>query len=200
MKNISPMQYDFLKEMGSIGVGNAATGLANLLGKRIEITTPDVQCLALEKVVAYLGGAEQMVCALLLKITGDISGSIMLVFPDDSSTRLLHLWFDAKDMDIPLNAFYESALKELSNIATGAYLTALSSLTGYNLFCSTPSLAIDMLGSLLNEILSETAEQDDCIVLIDTEFVIEEQAIKGFILLIMAPQSMEKIFAQLEVP
>lgn len=200
MKNISPTQYNFLKEMGNIGIGHAATGLAQLLGKQVDIRIPDVRCLALEKVVHHFGGAEQMVCSLLLKITGNISGSIMLVFPNDTAINLLQLWFQNQEPVVfPLNDFYESALKELSNITTGAYLTALNKLTGNTFRCSPPLLAIDMLGSLLDEVLCETAVQDDCIILIDNEFLMEEKAIKGFILLIMSPENMEKIFTKLEV-
>jgi chemotaxis protein CheC len=200
MANISPIQLDFLREMGSIGVGHAAMGLANLLGKRISITNPKVHSLALEKVVEYLGGVEQMVCALQLKISGEISGSIILVFPDESSIKLLNLWFaDKGPAQIPFDAFYESALKELANIATGAYLTALSKLTGHTLLCSIPLLASDMLGSLLDEILVETTVQEDFVIVIDNEFVIEKQPIQGFILLIMTPQSMTNIFTKLEI-
>lgn len=200
MDNISPQQLDFLKEMGSIGGGHAATGLAGLLGKRVSITNPKVCCLVLADVVDYLGGAEQMVCSLLLNITGDINGSVMLVFPADTSLQLLNLWFDDENPVVaPLSPFHESALKELGNIATGAYLTALSSLTSNTLLCSPPLLANDMLGSLLDEILVETAVQQDFVVIIDNEFVIDKQAIQGYILLVITPQSMNNVFTKLKV-
>ena len=186
--------------MGNIGVGHAATGLASLLGKRIDVTSPQVHCLTLSKVVESLGGAERMVCAILLKITGEFSGSIMLVFPEDSSLQLLRLWFgEDESITMPLSDFYESALKELGNIATGAYLTALNKLTGHAFSCSAPLIATDMLGSLLDEVLCDSAVREDSVVLIDTGFVLDQQAIQGFIVLIVTPTDMEKIFSGFDI-
>jgi chemotaxis protein CheC len=124
----------------------------------------------------------------------------MLVFPNNTSTRLLNLWLEDKGpAQAPLTPFHESALKELSNIATGAYLTALSKLTGNTFRCTPPLIANDILGSLLEEILSETALEEDNIFLIDTEFLLEQQTLDGFILFIVAPHSMKQIFTKIDL-
>lgn len=200
MKKISPLQCDLLQEMGSIGMAHAATGLMNLLGKRVDILSPQVQCIPLNKVAAFLGGADQVVCGVLLELTGEITGSVMMVLPGNSSKELLEIWLGSTQSSVmSFNEYEASALKELSNISIGAYLVALSELTGCSMLCSTPSLATDMLGALLDEVLLVTAKNAEDAVLIETEFKIDKQAISGYFLLILEPESMGKIFKKLNV-
>ncbi len=197
MKKISPQQLDLMKEMGSIGMGHAATGLANLLGNRVSIRSPEVKCLPLAEVTQFLGSAEQLVSGICFQVTGDVAGSILLVLPGDTKSKLLHAWLGREGE--PDSSYTESALREFGNIAIGGCLMALSQLTGLMMLCSIPSLATDMLGALLDELLIETAKQTDEVVLIDAEFVIEEKKITGFFLLIFDPHSMEKIFTNLKI-
>ena len=200
MKKISPSQCDLLQEMGSIGMAHAATGLMNLLGKRVDVCSPQVKCIPLKKVAAILGGADQVVCGVLLEITGEITGSVMMVLPGNSSKELLQVWLGSMQSSaMSFNEYESSALKELGNISIGAYLVALSELTGCTMLCSTPAIATDMLGALLAEGLFSAAKNAEDAVLIETEFKIDKQAIYGYFLLIFEPESMGAIFKKLNV-
>ena len=45
LNQLNDIQYDVLKEIGSIGTGNAATALSKVLSKKIEMTLPQVKIL-----------------------------------------------------------------------------------------------------------------------------------------------------------
>ncbi len=44
-EQIDSMGLDVLREIGSIGIGNAATALASMLSRKIQMTQPDVSIL-----------------------------------------------------------------------------------------------------------------------------------------------------------
>lgn len=77
--NLDNIQIDVLREIGNIGSGNAATALAKMLNKRVNMDVPQVKVLQFQEVSDILGGAEIPVVGLLLRVTGDISGSIMFI-------------------------------------------------------------------------------------------------------------------------
>ncbi len=80
ISKLSKLQLDALKEIGTIGAGNAATGLSKMLNKRINITVPSAQILPLEKVPQVLGGMEKLVSAIYITLTGELSGSMLLIY------------------------------------------------------------------------------------------------------------------------
>ncbi|GGI78216.1 chemotaxis protein CheC [Legionella impletisoli] len=189
---------DTLKEVGTSGMGHAAKGLSLLLNHRVEITPPKVKQLLLEEVTDYLGSAEQVTCGVFSRLEGDLSGTVLIIYPGDTPLMLLETWLGKQPKS--LNALEEletSALTEMSNICLGGYLTALNQLTGYTIMCTPPALAIDMLGALIQEMLISLAEQTDEVSLIDTEFSIKNKKIKGFFLLSFDPSSQEKLLNRL---
>jgi len=80
-----------LREIGNIGSGNAATALAKMLNKRVNMDVPQVKVLQFQEVSDILGGAEIPVVGLLLRVTGDISGSIMFILEKKAAGVLVNI-------------------------------------------------------------------------------------------------------------
>ena len=91
-----------------------------------------------------------------------------------------------------------SAIKEVGNIITGAYLNALSSLTNLKIYPSVPQLAIDMAGALLSVPAVEFGLFADKILLVQTKFS-DDVELDGFFILIPDMESYEKILTVLGV-
>ena len=45
LEDLSNMQLDVLKEIGNIGAGNAATALAKMLDRKVDMNVPKVEIL-----------------------------------------------------------------------------------------------------------------------------------------------------------
>jgi chemotaxis protein CheC len=169
--NLDNMQMDVLKEIGNIGAGSAATALAKMLNRKVDMEVPKVKVLQFKEVNEILGGAEMLVVGLLLKVTGDVTGSIMFVLEDTAAHVLVNIL-----MGKPTDEFDEfdeiglSALKEIGNILSGSYLSALSTLTGLNILPSVPELAIDMAGAIVSVPAIEFGKLGDSVLYIETEF------------------------------
>ena len=74
---------DMMREIGSIGTGNAATALSGLLKIGVEMTVPKVEILGYNEAVDLLGHPEEMVSGVLVQMTGDVSGVMLFIMKMD---------------------------------------------------------------------------------------------------------------------
>lgn len=190
---------DVLKEIGNIGAGNAATALAKMIDKKVDMKVPKVSILEFKEVPELLGGEETPVCGIFFKIEGDINGSIMFLLEMESAFNLVDLLMprDNHTMD----EFTYSALQEIGNILSGSYVSSLSGLTNLNMHISVPSLCIDMAGAILSVPAIHFGQIGDKILIIENQFIEpqENEAVRGFFFLIPDVDSYEILFKSLGV-
>jgi chemotaxis protein CheC len=192
--DLTQMQLDALKEISSIASGNAATSLSSMLGKRIDITAPAITVEALERVPEVLGGAEETVTAIHLMLKGRLSGSILFILSPPESLGLVNFLTDQKREKIEkLDEIGLSALKELGNIITGYYTTALSNILKTRIDYSIPGFACDMLGAILEEILARMSLESPYAVITESNFLMGGDIHKGHLVFIMPPKTMFEI-------
>ncbi|MGV8146371.1 MAG: chemotaxis protein CheC [Alkaliphilus sp.] len=166
--NIKDIHLDVLREIGNIGAGNAATSLSKLMQKKIDMSVPLVRILELNEVAAALGGEENTVAGIYFQISGDINGFIMFLLDIESSKTLTNLLMGREDSSNELDEMDKSALQEVGNILSGAYVSSLSSLTNLSINISVPSLCIDMAGAILSVPAIYFSQISDKILLINT--------------------------------
>ena len=88
--------------------------------------------------------------------------------------------------------YYEitlSALKEIGNILTSSYLSALSALTGLTIKPDVPALAIDMAGAILSVPAIEFGKTTDTVLYIETEFIEGKDRVIGDFFLVPDTES-----------
>ena len=71
---MNSLQIDALREIGSIGTGNAATALSSMLGIEVRIPLPEVQILEFNAAVEKLGGFETIAAGIISDLRGEING------------------------------------------------------------------------------------------------------------------------------
>ena len=164
INGINSFHLDVLREIGNIGAGNAATALAKLLDKRIEMKVPQIRVMKFSDVSDVLGGAESEVVGILLGVTGDITGNIMFVLDLVSARRLVNILMgNPLDQEIEFGSMESSALQEVGNILAGAYLSSLSNLTNLRIISDVPGIAIDMAGAILSVPAIEFGRNSDTV-------------------------------------
>lgn len=200
-KNLAELQMDVLKEVGNIGAGHAATALSNLLDKPIDMHVPQVNLVPFEEVADRVGGSEQIVIAIFLRVIGDAPGNMFFILRPNYAKRLLKHFAGIEVEDAESYSEMElSALSEIGNILAGSYLSSLADFTNLNLSPTVPSLAIDMAGAILSYGLIQYGEMGDAALVIDTKFMEGVAEVEGHFFLIPDPESFEKIFNALGVP
>jgi len=194
-------KLDVLKEVGNIGAGHAATALSQLLDKPVDMAVPTVSLLPFEQIAERVGGSEQVVVAVFLRVEGDAPGNMFFIIQEESVKRLLR---NLLSMDVEQEGSYTemeySALSEIGNILAGSYLSSLADFTNLALVPTVPSLAVDMAGAILSYGLLQFGQMGDDALLIETKFLEDYDEVEGHFFLIPDPESFEKIFRALGVP
>ena len=90
-----------------------------------------------------------------------------------------------------------SALQEIGNIISGAYLYSLSTLTNLMIKQSVPYMAIDMAGAILSVPAIEFGKIGDKALLIQSQFGEEEINVDGYFILIPTMESYDTILNSL---
>ncbi len=190
---------DVLKEIGNIGAGNAATSLAKMIDKKIDMEVPVVRILEFDEVPELLGGPENIVCGIFFKIEGDITGSIMFVLDQKSAINLVDLLMPRENAEF--DEFTISALKEIGNILSGAYVSSLSGLTNLKIKISIPALAIDMAGAILSVPAIQFGQLSDNVLIIQNQFIETNEAKKvdGYFFLLPDLDSYDVLLGSLGV-
>ena len=130
IEQVTENYYDVLKELGNIGAGNAMTALSQMLQCKVDMKVPQVRLLEFSEVGEMIGGEEQIMVGVLLGVEGDITGSMMFIVKDDSARHLIQkITMGMLPEGMEFEEMGLSAMKEIGNIITGAYLNSLSTMT-----------------------------------------------------------------------
>lgn len=117
-----------------------------------------------------MGGEEQVMIGVFLGVEGDITGSMMFLVEQNSAKHLLHKILGDMVQPEGFSEIEFSAMQEIGNIITGAYLNSLSSLTNLTIIPTPPSLTLDMAGAILSVPAIEFGTLGDKILLIQSQF------------------------------
>jgi chemotaxis protein CheC len=197
--DLSSQYFDVLKEIGNIGAGNATTALSTMLGGKVDMSVPKVRLMEFKDVGTTMGGEEQIVAGIYLVVQGDINGSIMFVQKKESAKAMIgKLMGMSSDNPDEFSEMELSALKEIGNIITAAYLNSIATLTNLTIYPSVPDVCIDMAGAILSVPAIEFGTIADKLLLIETDFTDDEDMV-GYFILVPDAESYTKILQSLGV-
>lgn len=179
LDSLNPMPLDALKELGNIGAGNSATALSQILNKKVDMSVPRVKVYPINEIPELFGGSENIVVGVLLRMFGDMQGSLMFLLDEESAKKLLADMMLGQEIDDLTSELPMSAIMEVGNIISSSYLNSLSFFSRLTIIPSTPAFAYDMAGAILGTILYEVSELSDQVLLIETDFLGNGEAVKG---------------------
>ncbi len=200
LKQVTENYFDVLKEIGNIGAGNAMTALSQMLQCKVDMKVPQVKLLPFSEVGTLMGGEEQIMVGVFLGVEGDITGSMMFLIEKDSAKHLINkvmMGMNSEGEDF--SEMELSAMKEVGNIITGAYLNSLSTLTNLVVYPSPPDLTVDMAGAILSVPAIQFGTLGDNLLLIQSQFY-DDVEIDGYFILIPDLESYSKILTSLGIP
>ncbi|MCR5625630.1 MAG: chemotaxis protein CheC [Lachnospiraceae bacterium] len=198
------MFLDVLSEIGNIGAGNATTALASMIDKRIDLSVPKSDFVGLSEISDIAGGAEEIVAGVYIEVNGEIDGVMMFIADIETARMLVNavMMDSGKDREAHFPGFTDielSALTEVGNIISGAYLTAISSLLGMTIKPTVPLLSIDMAGAILSVPAIEFGKQGDYALLIESQFNLQNISVNGYFVLIPSEDSYKNILKKLGI-
>jgi len=172
--------FDVLRELSTIGAGNASGAISKLVGKKVSITVPDAYWIKVGE-LSQTPWITKSIVNIGVGIYGDRSGHVFLLLEKRDSLELVKLLMnlDIKEIgDLEI-----SALMEVGNILTGTFIGALSRFLDIKIVESTPFLRVAPTQAVINDVVGKRSPDGE-IWLAVIRFEVEGGAPKGRILFI----------------
>ena len=181
---LNSLELDTLKEIGSIGAGNSATALSELIGQQIRIKQPEVRIMEYNEAIEWIGGPEEITAGVLVKVSGQINGIMLNVQQLDFVNLVLESMLGKGVEDYQeLHELQASALIEVGNIMISTFINALSSLANIKINLTVPAFTVDMQGAIMAVPMAEYGGQSDYLMTIGGHFMCQGKDIPCRLLL-----------------
>jgi chemotaxis protein CheC len=186
LEQVADTLTDILSRVARDGAVRAGRGLTGLMGQEIVIHIPQVRVGTKADACDAVGGPDALVLGSYLSMSGDITGHVMLLFPEARALACVDLMCgQAPGTTIVADDFAMSAIGELGNVVGSAFVNALADQTNLILHPSPPSVLHDMAIALVETVYAEILSQGGDVVIIETIF--EDQGGQTAGLLMVAP-------------
>ncbi len=197
---LTSLEIDTLREIGSIGTGTAATALSEMLQRKISITLPEVRIMEYNEAIDWIGGPEVITAGVLVRISGEMNGIMLSVQPLEFVNLVLQSMLDEEIHNYgELNDLERSALVEIGNIMISTFINALSELAGITMELTTPGLAVDMQGAILTVPMAEFGGQTDYLMTVGGNFVCDDKQVPCRLLMSPDVRSLNYLLRKLGV-
>jgi chemotaxis protein CheC len=156
--------------------------LSDMVGKSISNEDPLIEKVPLSQVPARAGGAEAEMVGIYLVMGGGLRGQAILILPLTSALHLVDLLAgDQPGTATELGIMERSALAEIGNMTLASFLNAVSELADMPdlLRPSPPAVMVDMLGAILDVIITPVAAVRDDLLIIETTLRDARKSIQG---------------------
>ena len=175
MKNydeLNGMELDTIREIGSIGTGNAATALSSMLDCPVRIDMPEVRIMGYNEAIDWIGGPEVITAGVLVHMSGELNGIMLSVQQMEFVNLVLERMVGRTVNDYEeLTDLDRSALVEVGNIMICTFINVLSSLADITTSLTVPAFAVDMQGAILTVPMAAFGGQSDYIMTIGSNFI-----------------------------
>lgn len=198
-EKMDSLVIDALTEAGNIGAGHAATSLSKMLRENIMNHSSTSRLVPIHKVPEALGGAEKVVAGIYTTFSGELTGGILMLFPEQSVNTISKILCESEIRNMQLSEMQNSMLCEIGNICLCWYLDAIGKLIGMDLIPTPPVAAYDMIGAVIDLPLIELGKVADSALVILTEFKGEVHDIEGIFLMLPEPESQKEMAKRLGV-
>ena len=199
-EEMNEMKIDVLKEMGSIGGGNAATALSSMLSAKVNMTLPRAEILEFNEALERLGHPEDLIAAVFVEMSGEIQGIMLFIVPQEFSDEVLFRMLGKTRVELlEMEEIDSSVLTEIGGIVISSYVTALSSLANVEVELSVPQFTVNMLGGVMSLPLAMMGQHSDRIMMVTGEFRIDDKALNSGMLLLPDVESLNILMKKLGV-
>lgn len=197
-EDMDTMALDVMREIGSIGTGSAATALSGLVGEQVRMTVPNIEIKDFNDAITLLGGPEDVVAAVLVRMSGDVNGTMLFLLRMEFVNAVLSRILGKRIDDY--SQLYEmeiSVLTEVGNIMISSYVNAISKLAGMDIHLSVPAIAVNMLGGIMSVPMAEMGYDTDSLMLINGKLVLNEEHHDSTLLMLPDIESLNKLMSKL---
>lgn len=160
------------------------------------MTSSSLDLLPLVEVPSAAGSADAVAVGIYVGMTCDGHGHVLLLMDEPVAQRLTGALLGEDPSAICIcDELASSALAEAGNVACSAFMNLLGDATGLVLEVTPPAVVQDMRGAIVDAIVAEVALVGEEALVIGTSFSIASDAMDARLLVIPAPETLERLLA-----
>ncbi len=149
----------------------ASAAMCRWTGGLITLTLDELRTAPVERVCQELGIGDEALTMVVLQLTGEYGGDMVLAFDDVNGRRLAAgLLGRPVETSPEWTELEQSALNETGNILSCAYLNAVTRLVGVDLIPSPPYFMQDFAAGVVEQVLLPHALSGDDVLVCRTRF------------------------------
>lgn len=189
---LSKEEMDFVTEALTIGAGNAATALSQMLGCDVALSGPKVRFLSPEEVPSIF--EDQSLQAIVSKVgfVGDMKGESYYIVKEVDVRELVHLIEKTFPVDEKADIAEVSIIGETANIITGVYFSALGNFCGLNVNQTIPVVTLTTLQAQTDEFKGIGYQLKGMeLIAILNELTVAERRITTYLLLALSDEALK---------
>ncbi len=191
---LTKFQLDALKEINSIGTGNATTALSQFINKTVAMEPPEVVFVAGRGVVpGFIAQERAAMTMVALDVSGQVSGHIFVIFESKDTLPLIDLLLgkSAGSTQEPVSDIDLSAFKEVVSVMSGAYLKVLGEMINITLGMSTPYFETNTSAKVQESVVARAIGEGEATICLKSQVcVMDAKKILGYLLFIPSPSSL----------
>lgn len=187
------MNEEKLNQISETASQRCTVALSKLIDTKIEVAFSKPRITNIKE-VSLLISSQELGVGVYLPITGNVTGSSLFLFPNETSFKLCDLVMKKEFRTIQeLSSFDEGVLKEIGNILLGNYLATFSNNLKGEITEGMPKFSSGIFGAMLEEVIANFAKEAFKVLVVKIELTIKAMSMKGYLLLIFKPEEIEAL-------
>lgn len=173
---------------------HASRALSKWFRRGVRLTCDGFAETPLHELADALGEADSCVAAIHMALEGELSGDVLLAFPEATALALADLLMGSPPGTArSLGEIERSALQETGNILGSALTNSLASWLKLDVRPSAPVVLHDLAGAVIQPLVVQHVAAADSAFLTQTEFELDGSKLDFRMLLLPAPEAMALI-------
>ena len=184
------LEYEGLKYIGNMAMKDAASSLSEMLDMKLDIEIPEIEFVPVEHVTDMLGSKASLVAGVFLDVSGDISGSVLLMCPAKTACLLVDI-LSGKDAGTTETIDEDGMiiLKKIYDVLTKSYIDVLSAQLNLDITYSESHSAFDVAGAVIDLVLIRHSQVADYVTA--NTCTISSEDIEGYLFFLFDPESLD---------
>jgi chemotaxis protein CheC len=180
---LSELELDALTELVNIGVSRAAASMGAMVGEQVLLSVPSVVIVSRSRAADLIGGTRQdLLVAVRQAFHGDVSGRVLLIFPEKNSLELVRAVAGERLSLEDILELEHEALAEIGNIILNACIATVANLLERSLTMSLPEVVRGDSEGLFD---LGVAVADDVVLFVHINFSMKGHQIMGYVAMVM---------------
>ena len=180
----------------NLGTRNAMSGLSQMIGSEIEVTSLSLRLVPVAEIANLFGGPDTEAVGIYLTVSGSADGHLMLMYEPKIAYAFIDLLMgQPRHTTTAVDAMGRSALGEMGNIIGAFFLSAIADATGLALSPSPPTVMTDMAGALLDVVSADILLTQDETYLAESTFRTQGHDVSGVFMVMPTEELLEALLS-----